>query len=146
VNAPAIPSKEGDPFQLHCICGLSFVGPLHHEAAEKFTAKWYAVHCGPGHGPSKTPVTVVDVDVLFQEYEQSLPAPPRRKHQFRSKVGWHQGRLIERCACGVERTALMTKVGPISRVNTSRFLYRRKGDTTWSETQIPCPLGGEPTP
>jgi hypothetical protein len=67
VNPGWSASEPPKPVSLHCLCGLSFeeVPP---GGALAFTAKWYQVHCGTGHGPSPVHVEKPTLAAVLTTY------------------------------------------------------------------------------
>lgn len=69
--------EDGVLVALHCVCGTSSPewGPpiagcadeedAKEDALQAFTAAWWKVHCGPGHGPSDKPVPVPSEKALL---------------------------------------------------------------------------------
>ena len=58
--------------ELHCLCGLSWDDEV-VSGAQAFTAAWWQVHCGPGHGHSPVPVDKpTEADLLLVRDRRAL--------------------------------------------------------------------------
>jgi hypothetical protein len=65
---PGWKASEPQRVSLHCLCGLSSPEDVSPDAALAFTAKWYQVHCGTGHGPSPVHVEKPSLAAVLTTY------------------------------------------------------------------------------